>query len=319
MALVSKRAHAALRATALAVPLLLARLANASTCYRADGNPFVLVSPLSPWVPCNASAEVSTCCSAGDYCLGNGLCLDAGQNNLYTIQGCTSPNWGAPCHRYCTSPMGKAFSLPDSSPARCQGNKADVWPFLSSFRNTDQNGYIRAWICDTFNNFCCGEDSTCCQTTSRQFAVSAFHTAYAAQSAAPSTTSSTTASSAAAGASSPTTTASSSASASSNLVASQTPSPPSSADPSSDTALKVGLGVGIPLGLVLLGAISWLAWELRKSRTRQVIHDPGARSDGMWNGQSQMMGSTYPQVQMGTQHVGELPAPRHPQELSSHT
>jgi len=53
-------------------------------------------------VPCDPDNDVSTCCSANDYCLSNGLCLDASANNVMTQQSCTDPNWGAPCHKFCT-------------------------------------------------------------------------------------------------------------------------------------------------------------------------------------------------------------------------
>lgn len=33
-----------------------------------------------------------------------------------------------------------------------------------------------------------------------------------------------------------------------------------------DIALKVGLGVGFPLGLLLLATITYLVWELRKQK-----------------------------------------------------
>ena len=52
-------------------------------------------------VPCDPGSEVSTCCSTVDFCLSNGLCMDAGGNNGLTIQGCTAQNWGSPCNLHC--------------------------------------------------------------------------------------------------------------------------------------------------------------------------------------------------------------------------
>ena len=66
-----------------------------TTCYDTSGQ-------ASSLVPCNATANISSCCGGPDYCLSNGLCFDAGANNLLVVQGCTDPNWGAPCHKYCS-------------------------------------------------------------------------------------------------------------------------------------------------------------------------------------------------------------------------
>ena len=48
------------------------------------------------WYPCNANASNSTCCGGVNFCLSNGLCLDGGSNNFFSIQGCTGPSWNAP-------------------------------------------------------------------------------------------------------------------------------------------------------------------------------------------------------------------------------
>ncbi len=67
--------------TLAAASLLLADFAAgaAATCYRLDGTPFANIRPDDgDWVPCDPSAAgASSCCSVKDYCLGNGLCLDA--------------------------------------------------------------------------------------------------------------------------------------------------------------------------------------------------------------------------------------------------
>lgn len=90
------------RISTLVASLLLADFAAgaaAATCYRLDGTPFAKIRPDDgDWVPCDPSAAgASSCCSVKDYCLGNGLCLDAGANNYFSIQGCTNAGWGAPC------------------------------------------------------------------------------------------------------------------------------------------------------------------------------------------------------------------------------
>ena len=81
---------------------LLISVAKAYTCYYPDSTPYVN-TPDAVWTACNASATVSTCCSTIDYCLSNGICFQAGENNLLATQGCTDPNWGAPCHAFCPS------------------------------------------------------------------------------------------------------------------------------------------------------------------------------------------------------------------------
>jgi hypothetical protein len=70
-------------------------VAFATTCYTTEGQAINLV-------PCDPTANITTCCGLPDYCLSNGLCFNAGANNLLGNQGCTDPNWGAPCHKYCS-------------------------------------------------------------------------------------------------------------------------------------------------------------------------------------------------------------------------
>lgn len=96
-----KRARSSIRG---AVALLVASLylfgpaSVAATCYRLDGTPFAKIrADDGDWIACDASATVSSCCSTKDYCLGNGLCLDAGANNYFSVQGCTDQAWGKPC------------------------------------------------------------------------------------------------------------------------------------------------------------------------------------------------------------------------------
>ncbi|KAK0624880.1 hypothetical protein B0T17DRAFT_255182 [Bombardia bombarda] len=68
------------------------------TCYKLDGAPYSRIRPDDgDWVPCDNTARVSSCCSSKDYCMGNGMCLDAGANNYFSLQGCTDPSWPAPC------------------------------------------------------------------------------------------------------------------------------------------------------------------------------------------------------------------------------
>ncbi|KXJ90042.1 hypothetical protein Micbo1qcDRAFT_176604 [Microdochium bolleyi] len=51
--------------------------------------------------PCLSLNGASPCCGQTDLCMDNGLCLNAGGNQAYTIQGCTDTNWNAPCRPIC--------------------------------------------------------------------------------------------------------------------------------------------------------------------------------------------------------------------------
>jgi len=84
-----------------AVVSALVGIANSANCYNVDG---ILQDADLNWRPCNPNAEISPCCNKDDYCLDNGLCLNAGSSkNLFTVQGCTDPKCGAPCQKYCSS------------------------------------------------------------------------------------------------------------------------------------------------------------------------------------------------------------------------
>jgi hypothetical protein len=42
---------------------------------------------------CEPETAIRRCCSRADLCADNGLCLNAGGDNLWTIQGCTDWFW----------------------------------------------------------------------------------------------------------------------------------------------------------------------------------------------------------------------------------
>lgn len=64
---------------------------SASTCYRLDGSPFAKIRPDDgEWKECSGgTGGVSSCCSVKDYCLGNGLCLDAGVGSVSFLHVCS--------------------------------------------------------------------------------------------------------------------------------------------------------------------------------------------------------------------------------------
>ncbi|KAE8138520.1 hypothetical protein BDV38DRAFT_292124 [Aspergillus pseudotamarii] len=64
-----------------------------ATCYFVNGN------IATADVPCNTSAEITTCCNKNDICLSNGLCYLQSQGNhpVMSRGSCTDQNWGGAC------------------------------------------------------------------------------------------------------------------------------------------------------------------------------------------------------------------------------
>ncbi|KAK3329218.1 hypothetical protein B0H66DRAFT_596815 [Apodospora peruviana] len=125
--------------------VLLAAAADlvAGTCYRIDGLPYSKIrTDDGDWIPCDNSATVSSCCSAKDYCLGNGLCLDAGANNYFSIQGCTDPSWPAPCVKT----------------PQCEKNIQDEYSFAFPCRQATNASFY----------YCCGQTAQCCNSTAEE-------------------------------------------------------------------------------------------------------------------------------------------------------
>lgn len=85
--------------------LLLISTRAAAKCYSYEGNEIGAY-------PCNTTAEISPCCGSNDFCLSNGLCLNAGGNNAFTQQGCTDKAWGDPCRKYCAGNVGRLGTTP---------------------------------------------------------------------------------------------------------------------------------------------------------------------------------------------------------------
>ncbi|PKX91361.1 uncharacterized protein P174DRAFT_392559 [Aspergillus novofumigatus IBT 16806] len=63
-------------------------------CYFPNGNP-------SSDVPCS-SDEATGCCTSGDICMSNGLCLNVAHQPYVAGRGsCTDKEWGDGCPQYC--------------------------------------------------------------------------------------------------------------------------------------------------------------------------------------------------------------------------
>ena len=98
---------------------LFQSVAQSQTCYRPSQ---IFVG--SPWTPCNASAEVSYCCSTDDVCLANGYCYGVYLGFLYR-PSCTDRTWKDPsCPYYCADCELIRFKLQISqNPNPCANRK----------------------------------------------------------------------------------------------------------------------------------------------------------------------------------------------------
>lgn len=81
----------------------LASPAVAATCYNSRGLRWTFTNdePVEAWLPCDPTAKATNCCSPRDFCMSNGLCMDAVIDNMISQQGCTDQGWGEPCQNYC--------------------------------------------------------------------------------------------------------------------------------------------------------------------------------------------------------------------------
>ncbi|ORY01837.1 hypothetical protein BCR34DRAFT_90749 [Clohesyomyces aquaticus] len=240
------------------------------TCYFPDGTD--TVSSGGNYFPCNQTAltvgKHTSCCAPGDICFTNGLCKadTKDQYNWNWRVGCTDKTWKDPaCPNYCRD---VASDHSAHIVFQCEGNKD--WCCSTG----DPGGYARAY------NF------TCCKvpdlTLNLGGAVVYTHAApvlgisslvtSAAVISSTATPIPTSIISVPANAtisnsnslSTPTTTDSPN---SNNLTSPATPSNPSS-------GLKIGLGVGIPLGLILIAAACFLFWRLGRQQSQQQQAKP---------------------------------------------
>ncbi|KAK7926889.1 hypothetical protein PG985_003887 [Apiospora marii] len=212
------------------VPLLVVA-AGSSSCYKRDGTP----QQVKKWLPCKPEDKASPCCDAGDFCMSNGLCLNAVGNQWFSAQGCTNPRWDSGCNEICNSTI------------------------------RGEDGYGLVWYCDVVDSagsvkYCCGPNADCCKQPNLQsiaIATALFKPPEAADAL----------TSAPASVSASSVSASASASASSGgPTESANHSNNDDKNASSDNTrnLGIGLGVGIPMGLGLLGGIIFLGLQLRK-------------------------------------------------------
>ncbi|KOC18449.1 hypothetical protein AFLA70_185g002001 [Aspergillus flavus AF70] len=220
-----------------------------ATCYFVNGN------IATADVPCNTSAEITTCCNKNDICLSNGLCYLQSQGNhpVMSRGSCTDQNWGGAC----------------SSAEPCA-------------RWNQGTGYRVVNAID--DQYCCGNvvsiDNTSIEcAVDRAFTVP-IGTVMPGVAALANYTKSSTSSSSSPG--------SSSSGNSSSDASGDTPG-----DHNDQSArLAIGLGLGIPLGLIAGSALIWGAWE-RKQRSASMRELEGLKASLAAAGPPNVMGYNY--------------------------
>ncbi|KAI1266175.1 hypothetical protein F5Y18DRAFT_382674 [Xylariaceae sp. FL1019] len=263
-----------------------------ATCFNVRGDPWSFVSsePVEEWLPCNSTAEVTNCCGPRDYCMGNGLCMDAVVDNFISQQGCTSEDWEEPCHNW------------------CKGTQ----PTLA--------GLVFLWKCDEHQTYCCSSDTTksCCSDEGvEQFVLQVGLDLHHP----PSTTTTTKTSPTTTATDSPTSTASTSTRGANSTVSQGEDTIPTSnataRSSSSDRNLAIGLGVGGVFGLGIIAAICFFSVQIRRKRKNATQATENAAQEYLSD--PYMQYHVYHQDRQAAEAGGtpfsELPAHRRPQEL----
>ncbi|RSM12407.1 hypothetical protein CEP52_002494 [Fusarium oligoseptatum] len=214
----------------------------AKQCYYPNGEE-------SPDHPCDEDAEVSACCggSFGSICMSNKLC--AGGDGGIVRGSCTDKNWASPeCPLYCLG--------------------ADTG-------GTDLVGCSNVTNTDT--SYCCDHNANCCDngvgrfnvypskpkpwaTWNRQateyLVVGTMYTGDAASSTAEATTTATSESSSA---------ATTSEAITSSTGEAQASEPTEAPAPGLSTGAQAGIGVGVGVGALVVAAVIYLFWKMRKN------------------------------------------------------
>ncbi|KAH8898230.1 hypothetical protein GQ53DRAFT_625138, partial [Thozetella sp. PMI_491] len=198
-----------------------------ATCYNVAGK------ASDRLYPCDSSGGIVPCCSANDFCLSNGLCLDGGGNNAFTQQGCTSDSWEAPCRKYCSGNAGLAG-----------------------------DGYIYMHLCSGFdaaNPFCCSTDYTCCNSSANIITAIAHFSTMSHPVVSPATSSPSSATQSTSGTSLTSALSSTSTSTSSADIGGRESS-------CNSNSVAIGAGVGVPLGVAFIASLVALGWQMHKRR-----------------------------------------------------
>ncbi|KAK8033540.1 hypothetical protein PG991_002938 [Apiospora marii] len=217
----------------MSLSLFKAAAADSKSCFKRDGT----LQQEKTWLPCSPEARVSHCCREGDFCMSNGLCLNAIGNQYFSAQGCTNSKFEG-CNEICNATIRSV------------------------------NGYGRVWFCSDADiagsvKYCCGPNADCCKQPDLHsiiIATAVFRPPGAAAA-------STSASDSTGGPMEP---------------ANDSNNNDKSGSSENSHALAIGLGVGIPMGLALLGGIIFLGLQLRKwTAAAQQARAPTADGSGI--------------------------------------
>ncbi|KAI2837487.1 hypothetical protein CBS11350_8691 [Aspergillus niger] len=253
-----------IRATALLLATCISTSSATATCYFPDG------SIASNNVPCS-SDTYSACCGKSDVCLSNNLCMDTGEQPYVLSRGaCTDPNWES-----------------DNCPSVCQDINKDGG--CSIINLLYKNG-VSTYCCGTpISN---GSEVICPYGNSFEVATGKMLFGYAAL--ANSTADTSSGNNTCASSNSSSAVASPSASSSSS----------SSSTPSSSRDTAIGVGVGVPLGVIAGASLVWAVWERRERKRMQ--RPSGGGNMAMEQGYSEALVKTQrPPVELevnGTRH-----------------
>ena len=225
-------------------------------CYFPDGT-------IATDLQCDPNALVSACCERNSVCLSNGVCAETRNSSgvvNYVRGSCTDKSWGSlSCPLFCR--QGTTFFLKWRMTSLIDGLTANL------------GGSAGVYLCDGKDHWCCDNGNVyqgCCSDSRNDLGlpvgtpvmtIAGNATAAPSDTSIPSLPSSTTA---------PSTMA---------TVTAGTTSPATMGDPttampasSKDLDLKIGAGVGIPLGIALLMALVYVAFlKTKRSRPEAVV------------------------------------------------
>ena len=211
-------------------------------CYYPDG---VHVAPQD--VPCNGGSSNSVCCGPGYACLSNQICmrtnqtLDNHSSQTFVRGSCTDRKWlSAACPSFCTSNQDGGEGM-----KKCEGSEEDSYCCLQGALCTDK--------CDKGPVIIRFQGEPSVVTT---VGVTATDSRVLR------------------------TDESSTRTQSASQIATESRATPSSAvretGPHSSTDLKVGVGVGVPLGVIALIFATYVIWKkTRKSEPTRLLPDSG--------------------------------------------
>ncbi|KAJ8118084.1 hypothetical protein OPT61_g856 [Boeremia exigua] len=277
--------------------------------------------PSSPFddkthIPCNISAvnegRHSSCCVVGDLCLTNGMCknpLDPPDNNWFWRNGCTDSTWSDPaCPRLCENvePQKNSsliFNCLKTKSWCCgyRGGTIAEWPEQSQLNTTCCGIEDLAFTADDPIVFATATWSNQLYSTTSTIRTSLHSTILISTTTSPSSEPN------------PTTTESSTRPSVSMNDAPLTTQSGTEAGISGDrpsNATRIGLGVGIPIGALLVLGLGFFLWRRRRtSQQHYMSADPVEMADTK---NAHRMRPTEGAVELSGHNVVELPASNKP-------